>query len=232
MIYKDLHEWQVDFRAACKIQYDLAEKIVLENKFNPLNTIAGCDVAYSSSTNHAYAAICIYDFPSLKKNNEVLSVSEISYPYIRGLFAFREGPPLLKAFEKLKERPDLIIFNGQGIAHPRKMGLATHMGILLDIPSIGCTQRSMFGKNIEPGNHRGDQCVVRNIRNESIGCWLRTRENVRPMFISQGHKIDLSTAAELILNCTKHFKMPEPLRAAHVTANQLKALYQKTNDGL
>ena len=112
------------------------------------------------------------------------------------------------------------------------MGLATHMGILLDIPSIGCTLRSMFGKNIEPGNHRGDQCDVRNIRNESIGCWLRTRENVQPVFISQGHKIDLPTAADIILNCTKNFKMPEPLRAAHITANQLKTLYQGTNDGM
>jgi len=230
MIHIDLHEWQVDFRTACKIQNDLAERIVLKNGFNQLNMIAGCDVAYSSSTNRAYAVIGIYDFPSMRKYYEVYSVSEVSYPYISGLFTFREGPPLLKVFEKLKERPDVIIFNGQGIAHPRKMGLATHMGILLDIPSIGCTQRSMFGKNRVPGNRRGDWCHVRNNKNELIGCCIRTRENVRPIFISQGHKIDLPTAVDIILNCTTNFKMPEPLRDAHITANKIKALYEKTTD--
>lgn len=231
MNYKNLHDWQVDFKEACLIQNNLADKIILENGFNQLNTVAGCDVGYSTSMNHAYAAICLYDFPSIKKRKEVHSVSEVSYPYIRGLFTFREGLPLLKAFEKLNENPDVIIFNGHGIAHPRKMGLATHMGILLDVPSIGCTLRTMFGNNEEPGNHRGDRCDVRNIRNETMGCWLRTRDNVRPVFISQGYKIDLPTATDIILNCTLNFKLPEPLRAAHIAANKLKALYLDKNDG-
>jgi deoxyribonuclease V len=231
MIYKNLHDWQVDYSTACKIQYDLVEKIVLKNDFDELITIAGCDVAYSSQMKRAYAAISIYDIQSLEKKGEVHSISDVSYPYIAGLFTFREGPPLLKAFEKLKERPDVIIFNGHGIAHPRKMGLATHMGILLDIPSIGCTQRTMSGKNTEPGNHRGDQCDVRNNRNEVIGHWVRTLENVRPVFISLGYKIDLSTATDIVLNCTKNYKMPEPLRAAHISTNQMKTHYQKLQNG-
>jgi deoxyribonuclease V len=231
MIIKNLHKWQVDFREARKIQIDLAGKIILKNEFDQLNIIAGCDVAYTSSDNRAYAAICLYEYPSITKKEEVLSISEVSYPYITGLFTFREGPPLLRAFEKLKKRPDVIIFNGQGIAHPRKMGLATHLGILLDIPSIGCTQRSMLGPEIEPGNHHGDRCEVRNPSNEKIGSWLRTRENVRPIFVSQGHKINLSTGIDIILNCTKNYKMPEPLRAAHIAANHLKAIDRAKKNG-
>jgi deoxyribonuclease V len=232
MTYENLHDWQVDFREACRIQNDLAGKIILENRFDQLKTIAGCDVAYSSSNNRAYAAICIYDFPTIKKNSEILSISDVSYPYIPGLFTFREGPPLLKAFEKLQERPDVIIFNGHGIAHPRKMGLATHIGILLDIPSIGCTQRSMFGVKIEPGYFRGDRYDIQNTRNETVGCCLRTRENVRPVYISQGHKIDLATAVDIILHCSKNYKMAEPLRMAHIAANRLKFIDQKTKNGI
>jgi deoxyribonuclease V len=231
MNYQKLHTWQVDLETALQVQHDLAERIITENGFDHLHTIAGCDVAYSTSSNQAFVAISIFDVSSIEKIYEVQAVSEVSFPYIRGLFTFREGPLLLKAFEKLNERPDVVIFNGLGIAHPRRMGLATHMGILLDIPSIGCTLRSMYGKAVGSVKQRGDWDEIQDTKNEIMGCWLTTRKGVRPVFISQGHKIDLSTAREIILGCTRNYKLPEPLRAAHLAANRLKAKNQKKTHG-
>lgn len=222
MQYRKLHKWNVGISKAIHTQNILSRRIILYNGFDSIKNIAGCDVAYSVSSKTAYAAICIYRFPELVKIRQITCESEISFPYISGLLAFREGPALLKAFEKLNERPDLVIFNGQGIAHPRQMGLATHMGILLDVPSIGCTQRALFGKYQIPGTKKGSWSEVCNSDQEVVGVCLRTRENTRPVFVSQGYKIGLKTAVEMIIKCTFKYKLPEPLRAAHILANSMK----------
>lgn len=222
MNYNYLHPWNVGKTEAIHIQNELSGRIILDNSFNQIKSIAGCDVAYSSSFNKAYAAVCVFSFPGLNKINEITYVSNVSFPYITGLLTFREGPALLRAFEELKGKPDLVIFNGQGIAHPRKMGLATHMGIILDIPSIGCAQRVLYGKYSSPGNSKGSYSEIRNNENEVIGACLKTRENVKPVFISQGYKIDLKTAVDIILKCTLKYKIPEPVRAAHILANAMK----------
>ena len=221
MNYKRIHPWNVNNSEAIKIQNELSKLIILNNTFNKIKNIAGCDVAYSLSLNRAYAAICVFSFPDLKKICEVTCVSYISFPYITGLLTFREGPALLKAFEALQEKPDIIIFNGHGIAHPRKMGLATHMGIILDVPSIGCAQRALYGKYKMPGNSKGLYSEILN-NNDVIGVCLRTKENIKPVFISHGHKIDLKTAVDIIIKCTIKYKMPEPVRAAHILANSIK----------
>jgi deoxyribonuclease V len=222
MNYNKLHSWNIGKNEAIQIQNELSKRIILKNGFNHINTIAGCDVAYSSISDKAYAAICVFTFPGLSKIKEIVSDSEVLFPYIPGLLTFREGPALLKAFEMLKEKPELFIFNGQGIAHPRKFGLATHMGIILDVPSIGCAQRVLYGNYINPGSKKGSYSDICNRNDEVIGACLRTRDNIRPVFISQGHKIDLKTAVDIILKCTLKYKLPEPVRAAHILANSVK----------
>jgi deoxyribonuclease V len=222
MKFKKLHPWNVDKHEAIHIQHELSKLIILKNSFRQVKRIAGCDVAYSAINNKACAAICLFCFPAMNKINEVTCVSEVIFPYVSGLLAFREGPALLQAFKKLTEKPDIMIFNGQGIAHPRKMGLATHMGIILDIPSIGCTQRSMFRKYDNPGNHSGAFSEICDDKNNIVGACLRTKDKTNPVFISQGYKIELQTAIDIILQCTLGYKMPEPLRVAHILANSLK----------
>ncbi len=217
-----IHSWDVSISEAKRIQNELSKRINLRNCVNQIKSIAGCDVAYSSSSGKAYSAVCVFTYPELNKTEEIRTVSEVSFPYIPGLLTFREGPPLLKAFELLKDRPDVIIFNGHGIAHPRKMGLATHMGIILDVPSIGCAQRSMYRHYVNPGRSKGSFSEIHNNGNEIVGACLRTRDKIKPVFISQGHKTDLGTAIEIVSRCAVKYKMPEPLRAAHILANSMK----------
>jgi deoxyribonuclease V len=221
MKYKKLHLWNVSESEAVIIQNELSKRIILRNCVDQMKTVAGCDVAYSASLDQACSAISVFSFPELKKLNEIKSTSKVSFKYIPGLFAFREGPALLEAFKLLKEKPDVIICNGQGIAHPRKMGLATHMGIILDVPTIGCAQKVLFGKYANPGGNKGSWKAIYNSENEVIGVCLRTRQNIKPVFVSQGFKIDLKTAIDIILKCTVKYKIPEPVRAAHILANSI-----------
>lgn len=221
MDHRKLHSWNVSPEKAILIQEELVKQMSLTNKPGKINIVAGCDVAYSS-TGKAYAVICIFSYPGLEKLDELVAESEVTFPYIPGLLAFREGPPLLKAFGAVNKKPDVVIFNGQGIAHPRKMGLATHMGILLDLPSIGCAQKSMFRDYADPDNNKCAYSEIRDTVNEVIGVCLRTRKNVKPVFVSSGYKIDLETAVNVICKFTLRYKMPEPLRAAHIVANAIK----------
>ncbi len=231
MKFNNLHPWHVDKHEAVQIQYNLSKLIILKNSFHEVRRIAGCDVAYSALNNKAYAAICLFTFPDLSKTNEVTCVSDITFPYLSGLLTFREGPALLHAFEKLVEKPDIIIFNGQGIAHPRKMGLATHMGIILDTPSIGCAQKSIFRNYDNPDYYKGAFSEIRDNKNMVIGACLRTKDKTNPVFISQGYKIGLRAAIDIVLSCTLQYKMPEPLRSSHILANSVKEKQtRKKND--
>jgi len=214
-----LHSWNVNETEAVAIQDRLAEKIILTNGFGRITGIAGCDVAYDLSSGKAFAAVCVFSWPELSKIDEVAAITDITFPYVPGLLAFREGPPLLSAFELLAKKPTLVLFNGQGIAHPRRMGLATHLGIIMDMPSIGCARENLHGQYSLAENHKGAYSEITD-DSEIIGACLRTQKNIKPVFVSQGYKTDLETAIRIILACTTRFKMPEPLRAAHMTAGE------------
>ena len=181
---------------------------------NWVKTIGGGDVAYSEDGKHCFGAIAVLSFPEMEILDRATTDGKISFPYIPGLLSFREGPILIKTFQRLKLKPDVMIFDGQGIAHPRGMGLASHIGLWLDIRSIGCAKTPLLDEFISPGLSKGSVEWVRK-EGKKVGVVLRTRENVKPLFVSPGHHIDLRTSIQLILGSCKGYRIPEPLRRAH-----------------
>ena len=217
---KPLHSWQVDIREAIRIQEDLRGRLILEKTFSEMRTIGGGDVAYSKDKNFLFGAIAVLSFPKLDIVEIATVRGEISFPYIPGLLSFRESPILIKAFRKLKIKPDVMIYDGQGIAHPRGFGLASHMGLWLDLPSIGCTKNPLVGDFIYPGSSKGSFELIRK-EGKEVGAVLRTREKVKPLFLSPGHRIDLQTSIQIILATCSRFRIPEPLRKAHQASRNM-----------
>ncbi len=184
-----------------------------------METIGGGDVAYSKNEDLFFGAIVVLSFPDMEILDTATAEGKIPFPYISGLLSFREGPIVIKAFQKLKLKPSVMIFDGQGIAHPRGMGFASHMGLWLDLPSIGCAKTPLLDEFASPGLSKGSLEWIRKA-GEKVGAVLRTRENVKPVFISPGHGIDLSTSIRLVLDSCKGFRFPEPLRKAHQLAER------------
>src|SRR3989337_1986485 len=224
MQYKNLHKWDVSPAEAIEIQKDLRKKIITENEFGEVRYIAGADISFNRRSPLGYAVVVVMTFPDLEVVEEKRVKAEIKFPYIPGLLAFREAPILLKAFEKLKKEPDLIIFDGQGIAHPRGMGIASHLGIILNKPTIGCAKSRLFGTYNEPGKNEGDFSYLYSTQetDDVIGAVVRTKSNTKPVFVSIGHKIDLQTAIKFILECRRGYRIPEPTRIAHNLVNRLR----------
>jgi deoxyribonuclease V len=214
MIMKDLHSWEVNVEEAIQIQEALRDRLILKNTFTEVRTIGGGDVAYSKDRNFLFAAIVVLSFPKTETMDFATAHGEIPFPYIPGLLSFREGPILVNTFQKLKIKPDVMIYDGQGIAHPRGIGLASHMGLWLDLPSIGCTKTPLLNDFICPGPLKGSFELIRR-EGKEVGTVLRTKENVKPLFVSPGHRIDLQTSIQLILETCQGYRTPEPLRRAH-----------------
>lgn len=211
---KPLHSWSVNVGEAIQIQENLRDRIILEKTFTEVRTIGGGDVAYSRDRNFLFAAIVVLSFPKMETIDFATAHGEIPFPYISGLLSFREGPILINTFQKLKMKPDVMIYDGQGIAHPRGVGLASHMGLWLDLPSIGFTKTPLLNDFIYPGPSKGSFELIRREEKE-VGAVLRTKEKVKPLFVSPGHRIDLRTSIQLILETCQEFRIPEPLRRAH-----------------
>ncbi len=209
-----LHSWKVTVDGAIQIQENLRNRIILEKTFTEVGSIAGCDVAYSRDGNFLFGAVALLSFPKMETLDVATARGEISFPYLSGLLSFREGPILIEAFQKLKTKPDVMIFEGQGIAHPRGFGLASHMGLWFDLPSMGCTKTPLFSDFTDPEPSKGSFELIRREGRE-VGAVLRTKEKVKPLFVSPGHKIDLQTTIQLILESCRGFRIPEPLRKAH-----------------
>jgi len=216
MKFKNIHPWNLSPTQAIRLQNRLKRKIRLKNLTAMPKLIAGADASFKKGK--SIAAVVVLSLPEFKVVESVYKTSKISYPYIPGLLTFREGPILEKCFRALKSEPGVIIFDGQGIAHPRNMGLATHLGILLDKPTIGCAKTRLFGKYTEPKKSRGAFTYLLDDRSNRIGAVLRTKDNVKPLYVSVGNKIDLAGAIKIILLCTKKYRLPEPLRLAHQLA--------------
>ena len=187
-----------------------------------IRLVAGTDASFSKQSDTTHGAVCIFSFPDLELVEQRTATVRLQFPYVSGLLTFREGPVLLKCFEKIQNIPDVIIFDGQGIMHPRGMGIATHLGILLDAPTIGFAKSHLYGIFKEPAGARGSYEHVKDRDDKIIGACLRTRDNIKPVFVSIGNRIELPKALDIILRCAPKYRIPEPVRSAHWLADSKK----------
>ena len=197
------------------------EKNICPLSFDGVRIIAGADVSYSKKTNTCYAAVVLFRFPGLEMIEEKTAVRRAAYPYIPGLLSFREARPLIAAFARLRNEPDLLVFDAQGIAHPRRFGLASHLGFLYDKPSIGCAKSLLIGDFVPPGARAGNWSYLK-IGKEIVGCVLRSRANCKPIYISPGHLMDVTWSRLFITNCLGRYRLPELTRRPHCLSNELR----------
>jgi deoxyribonuclease V len=202
-----------------RLQNKLALKIHLQSFNKPINYFGGIDVAFTK--NYAVASIVVLD-KNLKVCEVTNGIKRITFPYIPGLLSFREFPTIYNAFKKLTIKPDIFIVDGQGIAHPRKLGIASHIGVVLNIATIGCGKSNLYGIYNEPPNIKFSYTYLYDSKSSYIGVVLRTKENVKPIFISPGNNIDLASSLEIIKECTTKYRLPEPIRWAHYYAGIFK----------
>jgi deoxyribonuclease V len=209
------HRWDVSSDEAIAIQRQLRSQVLTTSDITltTLKTIAGVDAAYRDKTGEAKAAIVVLTFPELEVVEQVVATRPINFPYVPGLLSFREAPVVLDALSSLRARPDLLMCDGQGYAHPRRLGLASHLGIYLDMPSIGCAKSRLIGSYDEPGPNKGSVSSLID-HGETIGMVLRSKTGTRPLFVSIGHMIDLATAVLLVNQCLRGYRLPEPTRLA------------------
>ena len=219
--YKQLHDWNLTPREAIELQKKLRESVRLEPLKKRIETIAGADISFNKFEPTVYAGIVVLSLPSLEVVEEVGVVSETRFPYVPGLLSFRETPSVLEAWAKLKSEPDAVMFDGQGIAHPRRVGIASHVGLLINRPTLGCAKSVLVGKYVEPEKERGSWTELVD-KGEVVGAALRTKNNVQPIFVSPGHLISLADAIKLTLEADGGYRQPEPTRRAHLLVNALR----------
>jgi deoxyribonuclease V len=217
MRVRALHEWDVSAGRAREIQLSLAREVVTENEVVNARLVAGVDISPPNAQGVARGAVVVLRYPELSVVEVRTAEAKITLPYIPGLLSFRESPLILAACQRLGHTPDLLLVDGQGIAHPRRLGLATHLGLFLDLPTVGCAKSILCGKHgaiaEEPGSHAE---LVDN--EEVIGAALRTKFGVRPIYVSIGHRIDLTSALQWVMKCCRGYRLPEPTRLAHLAA--------------
>ena len=216
MEYRDLHSWDVTPEEARQLQNELRTQVIQTDQFGTINTVAGVDIGLKKDT--AIASAVVLSFPQLQVVDSVVTASPVRFPYIPGLLSFREIPPLLTAFDQLQTVPDLVIVDGQGIAHPRRFGLASHLGLILDKPTIGCAKSRLWGRYSEPDSEHGAYTYLTD-KGEVIGAAVRTRTNVRVVYVSIGHRISLDSARMWTLACCRGYRLPETTRHAHNAAS-------------
>ncbi len=219
--YEKLHEWALTQREAVELQKSLRQRVRIEPLRKKIETIAGADISFDKFSTTLYAGIVVLRLPSLELVEEVGVVSETGFPYVPGLLSFRETPPVLDAWAKLRTEPDAVMFDGQGLAHPRRVGIASHVGLLIERPTLGCAKSVLVGKYEEPPPERGAWTPLVD-KGEVVGAALRTKTNVQPIFVSPGHLIDLPGAIDLTLRCDGGYRQPEPTRRAHHLVNALR----------
>ncbi|HEY92709.1 MAG TPA: deoxyribonuclease V [Dehalococcoidia bacterium] len=212
-----LHSWQVSTTQALDIQQRLAEQVSRNSEVTTPRFIAGVDISAGKAQGMATAAVVVLDYPELRLVETKVVKRRLDFPYIPGLLSFRESPLTLAACQELSITPDLILVDGQGIAHPRRFGLASHLGLLLNTPTIGCAKSRLCGQHEEPGVEPGSYTELID-KGETIGVALRTKLGVKPIYVSIGHKIDLQTAIHWVLKCGCGYRLPEPTRLAHLAA--------------
>ena len=218
------HSWDVNYKEARRLQEELAARVELRPLPDSIRLVAGADLAFSRGLGRFFAAIVVLALPDLERVEVVTADAEPTVPYIPGLLSFREGPAVIEAVGRLRCRPDVFIFDGQGYAHPRRCGLASHMGLWLGLPTVGCAKSRLIGEYEEPGRARGESVPLTDA-GEQIGTVLRTRTGVKPLYVSPGHLADFATSVQLVLRCCTRYRLPEPTRLAHIEVGRVKRDY-------
>ena len=213
----ELHGWEVSVARAKEIQLSLASRVVTDIKIMDPHLVAGIDIFSPDTRGVARGAVVILRYPELSILEVKVVEGNIAFPYVPGLLSFRESPLILAACEKTSNTPDLILIDGQGIAHPRRMGLASHVGLFLDLPTVGCAKSILCGQHRPVGEEAGSHAELLD-NGELIGAALRTKSGVKPIYVSVGHKIDLTSALQWGIKCCRGYRLPEPTRLAHLAA--------------
>ena len=215
------HSWDLSPTEAVSLQRQLRKKIVLTPFEGPIRHIGGADLSYNKGSDEFYAGIVVLDYKSMDVVAHSTVIRRAPFPYIPGLLSFREIPSLMEAWERLPFHPEVIAFDGHGIAHPRRMGIATHFGLLTDKPTIGCAKKRLTGKCEEPPLKCGAYTPILD-GEETLGYVLCTKNGVKPVFVSPGHRIGFEQSREIMLHCARGYKIPEPTRQAHLLVNRLR----------
>ena len=218
---QQLHQWDVTPKEAVEIQQQLRSKLLVVPLEKDPVYVAGCDISFDKGSDVVYAGIVVLKLPELSEAARATTITRVRFPYIPGLLSFRESPALLQAWEELFLQPDLVMIDGQGYAHPRRFGIASHFGVLVDLPTVGCAKTLLIGKFEELAMKAGSTSPLMD-GEEIIGAALRTRDGVSPVFVSIGHRIDLESAIEVVMRCTRDYRIPEPTRQAHLLVNALR----------
>ncbi|MGA9773397.1 MAG: deoxyribonuclease V [Blastocatellia bacterium] len=241
MQYKKLHDWNLTPTEAVELQKELRGKIRIEPLRQKVDLVAGCDISFNKFSDIVYAGIVVLRLPELELVDSATVITRTSFPYIPGLLSFREIPALLEAWERLKTAPDVVMLDGQGLAHPRRFGIACHFGLLAGLPTLGCAKTVLRGKYEEPAEKSGSYSLMTD-KGETVGAAVRTKDRVAPVYVSVGHLLDLPGAIKLALRCVKgyqtndesetlfdipsasksKYRIPEPTRQAHLLVNELR----------
>lgn len=240
MRYRELHRWDLKPAEAIALQEELRRQIKIQPLDRDVKLIAGCDVSFDKNSYTVYAGVVILSLPDMRVIDRATAVAKVNFPYIPGLLSFRETPALLRAWEQLGTAPDAVMLDGQGLAHPRRFGIACHFGLITELIALGCAKTVLVGKYQEPGPQPGSHSPLID-KGEVVGAALRTKENSEPVFVSVGHMIDLSGAIDLTLRCVRgylpdespslfdlapagktKYRIPEPTRLAHIMVNALR----------
>lgn len=216
-----LHDWPTTEDAAVAIQNALAGRVDTSAPLTDFELIAGCDIAYHLTEPRLFAAVVVLRVSDLSVVEEASVTQEVTFPYVPGLLSFREIPALLAAFSNLRSTPDIAMLDGQGIAHPRRFGLACHLGLWLDRPCVGCAKSWLVGDHDEPGPNAGDSSPL-TINGQEVGAVVRSAANAKPVYVSPGHKITVADAAAVVRATLSGYRHPAPTRAAHMAANRLR----------
>ena len=214
------HPWRVSLDEAKQIQQKLSGQVILKDDFEKIEKVVGVGVVFSKGQDEVFVGCVSFSFPELEIQKTAFHRQKVSFPYTPGFFAFSAGSAILSAIKKM-ERPDLIMFPGRGIAHPRGLGLASHLGVLLKLPTIACSKTPLWKDYPEPSSKKGSHVFVKKEKGEPIGAVVRTREGTKPIFVTLGHKISIQTAVRVVPQCSPRYRMPEPLRQAHILARKM-----------
>ncbi len=212
------HPWDVTPGQAIALQQQLRSLVRIGDDFTPPQRVAGVDVGFEQNNTITRAAVAVLDFPSLQLVEQGIARLPTRFPYVPGLLSFREVPAVLAAMEGLSVLPDMLLCDGQGVAHPRRLGIASHLGVLLDLPTIGVAKSRLVGSHEEVGEEKGSWQPLLD-GDELIGCVLRSRSRVKPLYISPGHRVGFETARQMVLACTTRYRLPETTRWAHRLAS-------------
>lgn len=215
------HPWNVSPHRARIIQERLAPRVSVKGSLGGVRRVAGADLAFTPDGTRCVAGVVVWDLATQSILEQTTAVRPVRFPYVPGLLTFREGPAVLAALRKLKHVPEVFLFDGQGLAHPRRFGLACHVGVLIDRPSIGCAKSRLIGRHAEPGPRRGSAAALTH-DGQRIGTVLRTRDGIKCLYVSVGHRVALPSAVELVLRCCTRYRLPEPTRLADHLVGQVR----------